>query len=227
VPGGLDRIGPVAAPTTSVSFPVLRVPSEDSIGPLLVDPSYNDVVASLRFLAPGDTDATVTITLDPYAEGDSQVVTASIPAGSTFDIPITDLSAGDWAVSVKSDQPIVAAARVGFHDTGTGITDIAWASAAPAQTGIASMMVPGGASLGLTNFGDVDATVTIVSGVLSLELVVPAGGSLLSPVGQGILTVVSNAPISNTVFVSTKDGIATLRGVTAPIDAASVVIVHG
>jgi hypothetical protein len=227
VPGGLDRIGPVAAPTTSVSFPVLRVPSEDSIGPLLVDPSYNDVVASLRFLAPGDTDATVTITLDPYAEGDSQVVTASIPAGSTFDIPITDLSAGDWAVSVKSDQPIVAAARVGFHDTGTGITDIAWASAAPAQTGIASMMVPGGASLGLTNFGDVDATVTIVSGVLSLELVVPAGGSLLSPVGQGILTVVSNAPISNTVFVSTNDVIATLRGLTAPLDAASVVIVHG
>jgi hypothetical protein len=227
VPGGLDRIGPVAAPTTSVSFPVLRVPSEESIGALLVDPSYNDVVASLRFLAPGETDATITITLDPYAEGDSQVVTASIPAGSTFDIPISELSAGDWAVSVESDQPIVAAARVGFHDAGTGITDIAWASAAPAQTGIASMLVPGGASLGLTNFGDVDATVTIVSGDLSTDVVVPAEGSLLTPVGQGLLTVVSTSPISNTVFVSTKDGIATLRGVTAPIDAASVVIVHG
>ena len=227
VPGGLDRIGPVAAPTTSVSFPVLRVPSEESIGALLVDPSYNDVVASLRFLAPGETDATITITLDPYAEGDSQVVTASIPAGSTFDIPISELSTGDWAVSVESDQPIVAAARVGFHDAGTGITDIAWASAAPAQTGIASMLVPGGASLGLTNFGDVDATVTIVSGDLSTDVVVPAEGSLLTPVGQGLLTVVSTSPISNTVFVSTKDGIATLRGVTAPIDAASVVIVHG
>jgi hypothetical protein len=227
VPGGLDRIGPVAAPTTSVSFPALRVPSEESIGPLLVDPSYNDVVASLRFLAPGETDATITITLDPYAEGDSQVVTASIPAGSTFDIPITELSAGDWAVSVESDQPIVAAARVGFHDAGTGITDIAWASAAPAQTGIASMLVPGGASLGLTNFESTDATVTVVNGDLSLELVVPANGSLLKPVGQGILIVVSNSPISNTVFVSTKDGIATLRGLTAPTGAGSVVIVHG
>jgi hypothetical protein len=227
VPGGLDRIGPVAAPTTSVSFPVLRVPSEESIGPLLVDPAYNDVVASLRFLAPGDTDATVTITLDPYAEGDSQVVTASIPAGSTFDVPITELSEGDWAVSVESDQPIVAAARVGFHDAGTGITDIAWASAAPAQNGIASMLVPEGASLGLTNLGTADATVTVVNGDLSLDLVVPAGESLLTPVGQGILTVASNSPISNTVFVSTMDGIATLRGLTAPIDAASVLIVHG
>jgi len=227
VPGGLDRIGPVAAPTTSVSFPVLRVPSEESIGPLLVDPAYNDVVASLRFLAPGDTDATVTITLDPYAEGDSQVVTASIPAGSTFDVPVTELSEGDWAVSVESDQPIVAAARVGFHDAVTGITDIAWASAAPAQHGIASMLVPEGASLGLTNLGTADATVTVVNGDLSLDLVVPAGESLLTPVGPGILTVASNSPISNTVFVSTMDGIATLRGLTAPIDAASVLIVHG
>jgi hypothetical protein len=227
VPGGLDRIGPVAAPTTSVSFPVLRVPSEESIGPLLVDPAYNDVVASLRFLAPGDTDATVTITLDPYAEGDSQVVTASIPAGSTFDVPVTELSEGDWAVSVESDQPIVAAARVGFHDAVTGITDIAWASAAPAQNGIASMLVPEGASLGLTNLGTADATVTVVNGDLSLDLVVPARESLLTPVGQGILTVASNSPISNTVFVSTMDGIATLRGLTAPIDAASVLIVHG
>jgi len=227
VPGGLDRIGPVAAPTTSVSFPVLRVPSEESIGPLLVDPAYNDVVASLRFLAPGDTDATVTITLDPYAEGDSQVVTASIPAGSTFDVPVTELSEGDWAVSVESDQPIVAAARVGFHDAVTGITDIAWASAAPAQNGIASMLVPEGASLGLTNLGTADATVTVVNGDLSLDLVVPAGESVLTPVGPGILTVASNSPISNTVFVSTMDGIATLRGLTAPIDAASVLIVHG
>jgi len=227
VPGGLDRIGPASAPTTSVSFPVLRVPSEESIGPLLVDPAYNDVVATLRFLAPGDTDATITITLDPYAEGDSQVVTASIPAGATFDIPITELSAGDWAVSVESDQPILAAARVGFHDAGTGITDIAWASAAPAQTGVASMLVPGGATLGLNNFGDADATVTVVNGDLSLDLVVPANGSLLTPVGQGILIVASTSPISNTVFVSTQDGIATLRGLTAPIGAGTVVVVHG
>ena len=228
VPGGLDRIGPVMEPTTSISFPVLHVPSEESIGPLLVDPSYTDVVAALRFLAPGDTDATITITLDPYAEGDSQVVTASIPAGATLDIPISELSEGDWAVSVESDQPIVAAARVGFHDTVSGVTDLAWASAAPAQTGIASVLVPTGAVLGLANFGAADATVTIVSGGdIGENVVVPAHGNLLKPVGPGILSVTSNAPISNSVFVLTRDGIATLRGLTAPIDAANVVVIHG
>ena len=227
VPGGLDRIGPVAAPTTLLSFPVIRVPSEESIGALLVDPSYTDVVAALRFLAPGDTDASVTITLDPYAEGDSQVVTATIPAGSTLDIPISELSAGDWAVMVESDQPIVAAARVGFHDVITGITDLAWASVAPAQTGIAAMVVPEGSSLGLTNLGDADATVTVVNGDLSLELVVPANGALLQPISPGILSVTSTSPIANSVFVVTQGGIATLRGLTAPTDAANVVVVHG
>jgi len=228
VPGGLDRIGPVSTPTTSVFFPVFHVPTEKSIGKLLADPSYTDVIAALRFLVPGDTDATITITLDPYAEGDTQVATASIPAGSTLDIPITELSAGDWAVAVESDQPIVAAARVGFHDASTGITDLAWASAAPAQTGIASVLVPGGALLGLTNFGATDASVTVVSGGdIGENIIVPARGNLLLPVGQGILTVTSNSPISNTVFVLTSYGIATLRGLTAPIDASNVVVIHG
>ena len=228
VPGGLDRIGPVSAPTTSVSFPVLNVPTEKSIGKLLVDEAYSDVVAALRFLVPGDSDATITITLDPYGEGDSQVVTASIPAGSTLDLPITELSAGDWAVSVESDQPIVAAARVGFHDASNGITDLAWASSAPAQTGIASVLVPVGASLGLTNVGASDATVTIVSGGdITENVVVPARGNLLRSVGPGLLSVTSNSPISNTVFVLTRDGIATLRGLTPPIDASNVVVIHG
>ncbi|MEN9910655.1 MAG: hypothetical protein RLZZ441_223, partial [Actinomycetota bacterium] len=228
VPGGLDRIGPVAAPNTSISFPVLHLPSEKSIGKLLVDPSYSDVVAALRFLAPGDIDATITITLDPYAEGEPQVVTASVPAGSTLDLPINELSEGYWAVSVESNQPIVAAARVGFNDASKGITDLAWASAAPAQTGVASVMVPGGSLLGLTNFGASDATVTIESGGNIVEnVVVPAHGNLLRPAGKGMLTVTSNSPISNTIFVLTRDGIATLRGLTAPIDASSVVVIHG
>jgi hypothetical protein len=90
------------------------------------------------------------------------------------------------------------------------------------------VLIPVDGSLGLTNFGDADVTVTIVTGGdIGENIVVPAHGNALRPVGQGMLTVTSKAPISHSVFVVTRDGIATLRGLMAPIDASNVVVIHG
>jgi hypothetical protein len=227
VPGGLDRVGPIAGPTTTVSFPLLHIASDETIGAVLGDASYSDIVAALRFLVPGDIDSSVTITLDPYDDGESIVVTATIAAGATFDIPLSDLDEGDWSVTIESEQPLVAAARVGFHDTRTGITDIAWASSAPAQIGTASVVVPGGSVLGITNFTSADATVTLLSGGVSTDVIVPARGSYRVPVAAGLVTVTSATDVSTGVFVTTAEGIATLRGLTAPVDSANIVIIGG
>jgi len=227
VAGGLDRIGPVTEPTTTVNFPVLHIPSEESIGAVLSDPSYSDIVTALRFLVPGENDASVTITIDPFAEGEPQVVSATIPAGATLDIPLADLVPGDWAISVTSDQPILAAARVGFHDVASGITDVAWSSAAPAQIGIASVVAPSHASLGLANPGDTDVVVTLQIGGVDTEVTVPGHGSYLTTVEAGLVSVTSTTDISTSLFVSTSSGIATLRGLVAPIDAGSVLVVSG
>ncbi len=227
VAGGLDRIGPVTDPTTTVDFPVLHVPAEESIGAVLSDSSYSDIVAALRFLVPGETDASVTITLDPYSDGEPQVVSATIPAGATLDIPLADLVPGDWAISVTSDQPILAAARVGFHDVESGITDVAWSSAAPAQVGNASVVAPSHASLGLHNPSDKDAVVTLHIGGVDTEVTVPGHGNYLTTVEAGLVTVTSTSEVSNSLFVSTPSGIATLRGLVAPIDAGSVLVVSG
>jgi len=227
VPGGLDRIGPVATPSTSIAFPIIHMPSEESIGAALVDPGYADIIAAIRFLALGETDATATITLDPAGVGDSLTTDATIGAGATLDIPLSELDEGDWSITIESDQPLVAAVRVGFHDPENGITDIAWASAAPAQTGIAALFVPDGAVLGLSNPGADDVTVTVLSGGQNADLVVPARGTLVQPVAAGLVTVASTGDVSTAAFVSTREGIATLRGLTAPIDAANIVIVSG
>jgi hypothetical protein len=227
VPGGLDRIGPVSAPTTSLTFPIVRIPGEDSIGAALIDPGYADIMAAIRFLAPGESDAAVSITLDPVGDGDSLTIATTIGAGSTLDIPLSDLDAGDWSVTIDSDQPLVAAVRVGFHDPRNGITDIAWASAAPAQTGIAALFVPAGAVLGLSNPTTNDVTVTILSGGETVEVVIPARGARVLPVTAGLVTVTSTGNVSTAAFVSAPEGIATLRGLTAPIDAANIVIVSG
>lgn len=227
VAGGLDRVGPVAGPTTTVAFPILHIPSDENIGAVLGDSNYSDVVAALRFLVPGDTDAAVTITLDPHGDGESQVVTATITAGSTLDIPLSDLEEGDWSITIESEQPLVAAARVGFHDTQSGITDIAWASAAPAQIGTASVVVPGGSVLGITNFTGGEAIVSVLSGGVSTEVTLPARGTYRVPVVAGLVTVTSTTEVSTGIFVTTAEGIATLRGLTAPIDSANIVIISG
>ncbi len=227
VPGGLDRIGPVTMPSTSIAFPVIRTPNEDSIGAALVDPDYSDIVAAIRFLAPGEVDAVANITMDPAGDGDTLTIAANINAGSTLDIPLSELEAGDWSVTIESDQPLVAALRVGYHDPQNGITDVAWSSAAPAQTGTAALFVPTGAVLGLSNPGTTDVTAAILNGGENLEVVVPARGTLVLPVTAGLVTVTSAGDVSTAAFVATGNGIATLRGLTAPIDAANIVIVSG
>lgn len=227
VPGGLDRIGSVADPTTTISFPILHVPSDETIGAVLADGNYSDITAAIRFLVPGDTDAPVQITLDPYGDGESQVVTATITAGATLDIPLSDLEEGDWAITIESEQPLVAAARVGFHDSKTGSTDIAWASGAPIQTGLASLIAPGGSVLGVVNPTDTDATVTVLNGGVTTEVTVPAHGTYRVAASAGLVTVTSTTDVSTGAFVTAVQGIATLRGLTAPIDAANIVIVSG
>ena len=227
VAGGLDRIGPVAEPSLGVGFPVVHIPSEESIGSVLSDSSYSDVVAALRFLVPGETDASITITLDPYADGDPQVVSATIPAGATIDIPLADVVPGDWAISVTSDEPLLAAARVGFHDDATGVTDVAWASAAPAQIGLASVVAPEPATMGLWNPGADDAVVTIQIAGVDTEVTIPGHGNYLTTVQAGLITVSSTTDISTGLFISTSSGIATLRGLVAPIDAGSVLVISG
>ncbi|MDP4586116.1 MAG: DUF5719 family protein, partial [Microbacteriaceae bacterium] len=173
------------------------------------------------------SDAVASITLDPAGDGDTLSITATIGAGSTIDIPLSDLEAGDWSVTIESDQPLVAAVRVGFHDSQNGMTDIAWASAAPAQTGVAALFVPVGAVLGLSNPATTDVTVAILSGGETTEVLIPARSTHVLPVSAGLVTVTSLGDVATAAFVSTRDGIATLRGLTAPIDAANIVIVSG
>jgi hypothetical protein len=81
--------------------------------------------------------------------------------------------------------------------------------------------------MGLSNPGTNDVTVTIVSGAETAEVVIPPRGTRVLPVTAGLVTVSSTSDVSTAVFVATREGIATLRGLIAPIDAANIVIVSG
>ena len=91
--------------------PAAAEPSTDVVVPGV--PAHGE--RTLQILAPGDTDAIVSLRLlgpeGPFSPVDQDVVTVS--AGTVMEVPITD-AAGDAPVSValESDVPVTAAVRV-------------------------------------------------------------------------------------------------------------------
>lgn len=226
-PGGLDRIGPVARSATRLNFPIVRIPEEKSIGPVLNDPTYSDVVPAIRLLNPGDSAAKTRIALEPLGDGSPHSVSLTLDPGVVTDLPLADLAAGDWTISVTSVSPIVGSVRTGYHNKSSGITDIAWESAAPAHAGSVDVFVPLAGTLGIVNPGNEVAHVGIMTEDLVRYFDIDAGGSMSLDVGPGAVSVQSATPVAAAVFLQAGSGIATIRAIAPPLASGSVVVVHG
>jgi hypothetical protein len=85
---------------------------------------------------------------------------------------------------------------------------------------------PIGATLALFNPGNTEATVMVGSGDLITSVTVPAHGTYWEPIGPGFVSVKSTTDIATSAFIATADGIATIRGLTAPLDAGNVVVIN-
>jgi hypothetical protein len=117
-PHGISMIPVAAAPSTSVVVPGV--------------PGHGE--RTLHLIAPGDTDAIVSVrvlgTEGPFSPLDHDLVT--VPAGAVTSVPIGD-AVGDTpaAIELDSDEEITAAVRV--VSTGEdGLPEIAYTAAAPA-----------------------------------------------------------------------------------------------
>lgn len=227
VPGGLDRIGSVAEPTTTLAFPSVSLPAEETIGEVLADPDYSDVPAAIRLLNPGDIDATATIQLIPAGGGDAQSVTATVTAGVVSDIALSDFESGDWSIVVTSDQPIVGAIRTGFHDPTSGVTDLAWESASPIHTGSMAIAVPETGTLGIVNAGTEEVSVDIDTAGSVTTVTIGSGETVIRSVSAGDLTLTSDGDIAASIALQTSSGIATLRALPEPHDAGNVAVIFG
>jgi hypothetical protein len=129
-PSGLAIITPVTEPTTRAVIPALPVIDGQAVLERATSDGGADALTTLRILAPGDTDATVTITLQPQEGGVGQVIAASLEGGVVLELPVTDLLDGDYAVIVESSEPIVVAAR--STTAGESGLDVEWFTASPA-----------------------------------------------------------------------------------------------
>jgi len=178
VAAGADDVVPTAAPSRDQV-----VPGVPLVGPGLV-----------RVAVPGDSEAVVQVrVLDaqgPRALPKGGVV--RVAGGSVRDIDLSGLPNGTYAVQVKADVPVVAAALVTRRD-GAKPGDFAWTSSTlPVTTAGAPLTVPAGgpADLGrwmLLTSEDDDAVVDVVTTdaagkVSSQRVTVPADSAFAVPV---------------------------------------------
>ncbi|WP_040165424.1 DUF5719 family protein [Microbacterium gorillae] len=140
---------------------------------------------SVRLLAP---DRSTTATVSVRAEGGSQAVLEQpieLVAGIPGELPLSDLAAGTYDVTVTADAPLVAAT---WQATGRASgDDCAWFPAAPAVGSDALFQVAAGvpATLHLANVGDTDAAVKVAVAAGEQSVTVPAHGAVAVPVSAG------------------------------------------
>lgn len=127
--GGVEVVGSAEEPSESLVIPGVRI--EDSLGVSRASArsGWEDAVAAIRLLAPGDAEASVTVRVVPEPEADADPATLPEPI-STFALELEpqqvvevqlgagidaeELSAlpdGFYTVYVDADVPVVAAAR--------------------------------------------------------------------------------------------------------------------
>ncbi len=191
MPGGVDVIGATTSPSKLTVIPGLVLSTMDAIESQVNQPGYADLAPVLRFFVPGTHEAKAEISIVPESGEAKTVVTKlTLAPGKVTELPLGTFSEGPYTISVRSDVPLVAAARTSLYDqaAATGNSDFAWFAAAPMVKKNAIVAVANGPSpmLHLANPGVADAVVSLAqkggSAASGSSITVPAGGALAVPV---------------------------------------------
>ena len=160
IPGGLETVGPVAAPATTVTVPGVMIRGIEAVRGEAAPEGYPVTLPALRLVAPGDREAHVRVAVAPEGgAGAGMTWDGELGPGIVTEVPLNELADGDYSITVTSDVPVVAAARTSTSD-GTH-RDFAWFGAASPLGHDAMLAVTRPAALHLANPGSAEATVTV------------------------------------------------------------------
>lgn len=182
-PGGVDIVGPSAAPATDIVIPGMVVRGHELVEEQAGAPGFEDITPVLRLFVPGEKPASASITVTPDDGGDPVGVNFDLPAGQVSEFPFEHYEDGNYTVSVNSDVPLVAGARTSTVGESGG-SDFAWLESAEVMRKHALVCVGSGAdaTLHLVNPADTDALVTVeADGGAADTVTVPAGGTVTLP----------------------------------------------
>ncbi|MHA6694034.1 DUF5719 family protein [Homoserinimonas sp. A520] len=188
-PGGVDMVGPAAAPSTDVVIPGMVIVGHEALDAKVGAPDYHDITPVLRLFVPGDEAASATIAVTPEGGGDTISVDFDLLPGKVSEFPFEHFEDGGYTVSVTSDVPLVAGARASTVGE-SGLSDFVWLESAELMREQALVNIGSGAdaALHLSNPSTTDAEVIIaVDGAAgeTTTVTVPAEGAIAVPVDPG------------------------------------------
>ncbi len=161
-PGGVDFISPGTAPAVRQVMTGVDIQDPAGIAALTAQGAYKDAGPALELTVPGASDAVVEVKLygrdGQRALPSGGVITAK--AGSTTEVSLAGVPAGQYTVAASSDVSFVAAARMGRGLQAGQPSDLAWAPSAVRLGSQHVVPVPKGGLRQLV-FGALDTRATI------------------------------------------------------------------
>ncbi|WP_104127505.1 DUF5719 family protein [Cryobacterium sp. Y57] len=227
-PGGVEIVGVTATPATDQIIAGVRVMAAVSAETVTTGEGFNADTPSIRVFVPGSKAATVQIgvtSADGTAEGTSTQV--NVEPGIATEIPLAPLAVGSFSVHLRSDEPIVAAARTATDSAGG--KDFGWFSASAPLVGSFAVAVAAGPSptLHLVNGGAADAVLTLTPDEgTPVDLQIDAGASATVPVSGGATYVVSGGVELWALVDYSGDGVLSSFALNPPGPLASSIRVY-
>lgn len=199
-PGGVDLVSRGAAPSEEVVIPAVRISGGTAVASSLGIEGYDDLEAMVRVGNPGEETAHVEVSLTPATpDGVATSFEITVAAGEVSDTPLSSalelgeapLPDGVYSLSVRSDVPVVAGARLAtITDPATtsdgnlapGSADLAWfASATPLDADAALAVADAASPLLVATAVDGEAhtlTLDALDGGDGVTVEVPATGTV-------------------------------------------------
>ncbi|MGN7148975.1 DUF5719 family protein [Arthrobacter sp. SAFR-179] len=169
-PGGVDFISPGTAPAVRQVMAGVDIQDPSGLATLTGQPGYGDAGPALELTVPGASDAVVEIKLygrdGQHALPSGGVITAK--AGSTTEVSLAGVPAGQYTVAASSDVSFVAAARMSRGLQAGQPSDVAWAPSAVRLGSQHVVPVPKGGLRQLV-FGALDARATITYAAITAD----------------------------------------------------------
>jgi len=218
-PGGVDFVAGTAAPAVTTVLPGVVVAGTEAIQSLQGQDGFDDLQTTLRIYLPRGAASSASISV--LAENGTvtgKPIKTTLQAGSVTDLPLDQLSDGNYTVIVTSKRPVVASIRVST------------ATASPADSSTTGGTDTGGTAPGTGT--DTDGAGTDTDDATDFAWITPAAlltSKVLVPVAAGMQATVHLENPTNqsaTVTLQALSG-ASITKVVAAHRSVAIPVVAG